>query len=89
MKKVEIQNNFSLIEVEPEKFLLMPQKKEDLDYLRILYTENSEDIFAIDPPGGPFISIGTKINGINGNISDIYFENSLIYIKFNDGKQNL
>lgn len=86
MKEIKLNRHF-LIEIESNKFLFIPNKKEDLDHTRIIYdTNNPEKIFAFDPPGGPFIAIGAEINGILGNISDIYFENSLIYIKFSDGK---
>lgn len=88
MKEIKL-NNHSLIETgDPNKFLFMPNKKEDMEYMRFLYddTDDSEKIFAIDPSGGPFIAIGNKIEGIEGEISEIYIKNSLIYIKFSDGK---
>ena len=31
------------------------------DYYRIIYNEDSTGIQAIDPPGGPFLAIGAKI----------------------------
>ncbi len=31
------------------------------DYYRLVYNEDNSGIWAIDPPGGPFLSIGTKI----------------------------
>lgn len=33
----------------------------DSDYIRCGY--NNEDLFFIDPPGGPFLSKGVEING--------------------------
>lgn len=50
--------------------------------LRILH--NAGSIVAIDPQGGPYLSIGTKINGIQGEISKIEFddEKSEYYIEF-------
>lgn len=86
MKEIKLNKHF-LIEIESNKFLFMPNKKEDLDHMRVIYdTNNSEKIFAIDPPDGPFIAVGAEVKGILGKISNIYFENSLIYIKFSDGK---
>lgn len=85
MKKITLKDKTSLIEVEPEKYLLMPEKKEDLNYMRISYSsEDPEDIFAIDLSNGPYLPIGYKIDGIPGAISKITIEeNSLIYIEFN------
>lgn len=89
VKKISVQNNFSLIEVEPEKYLLMPEKKEDLNHVRILY-EDSGDVFAIDPLGGPFLSLGRKIEGISGTINRIDIdiqENTLIYLIFSENER--
>lgn len=85
MKKITLKDKTSLIEVEPEKYLLMPEKKEDLNYMRISYSsEDPEDIFAIDLSNGPYLPIGYKVDGIPGAISKITIEeNSLIYIEFN------
>jgi len=86
MKEIKLRNHF-LIEAGSDKFLFMPNKKEDLDHMRILYdTNNPEKILAFDPSGGPLISVGAEVEGIPGKISDIYLENSLIYIKFSDGE---
>ena len=87
MKEIKL-NNYFLIETEnPNEFLFMPNKNENLDYMRVCYdTNDPKKVFAFDPPGGPFISIGNKIEGIEGEISEIYIKNSLIYIKFDDGK---
>ena len=88
MKEIKLNNHFLIETGDPNKFLFMPNKKEDMEYMRFLYddTDDSEKIFAIDPFGGPFISLGKEIEGIDGKISKIYIENSLIYIIFDDGK---
>jgi hypothetical protein len=88
MKEIKLNNHFLIETEDPNKFLFMPNKKEDMEYMRFLYddTNDPEKIFAFDPSGGPFISIGNKIEGIEGEISEIYIKNSLIYIKFSDGK---
>lgn len=89
MKEIKLNNHFLIETGDPNKFLFMPNKKEDMEYIRFLYdddTDDSEKIFAIDPSDGPFIAIGNKIEGIEGEISEIYIKNSLIYIKFSDGK---
>ena len=35
----------------------------DIDYMRCIFDEGGEKIKAIDPPGGPFISVGGTIFG--------------------------
>ena len=71
-----------LKEIEPMVFKL---SGEDLDYMRVIYTEDGKGIYAIDPTGGPMISIDSFIfNNIyvkaidyNKNINEflIYTEN--------------
>lgn len=46
-----------LTEIEPHIFKLCG----DLDYLRIISTDDGKGIYAIDPPGGPFIQINSFI----------------------------
>lgn len=85
MKEINLRGKISLIEVSPKKYLLMPEKKEDLDYMRISYSsEDPLDIFAIDLSGGPYLPIGYTVDGIPGAISKITIEeDSLIYLEFN------
>ena len=33
----------------------------DLDYMRIIFSDDGKDIYAIDPPGGPFIRVNFPI----------------------------
>ena len=47
-----------LQEIKPNVFKLTG---EDLDYMRVIFTEDGKDIFAIDPTGGPFIHTGSFI----------------------------
>lgn len=47
-----------LQEIEPNVFKITG---EDLDYMRIIFSENGKEIHAIDPTGGPFISVGSFI----------------------------
>lgn len=30
-------------------------------YIRLLFEDDGNEIYAVDPPGGPFISIGSKV----------------------------
>ena len=46
-----------LQEIEPCVFKLVG----DLDYLRVIFTEDGKAINAIDPTGGPFISVGSFV----------------------------
>lgn len=85
MKEINLRGKTFLIEVSSGKYLLMPEKKEDLDYTRVSYSsEDPEDIFAIDLPNGPYLPIGYIVDGIPGALSKITIEeNSLIYLEFN------
>lgn len=47
-----------LQEVEPCIFKLTG---EDLDYMQIVFSEDNKSIYAVDPTGGPFISVGSFI----------------------------
>ena len=85
MKEINLKGKTSLIEISSGKYLLMPEKKEDLDYMRVSYSsEDPEDIFAIDLSNGPYLPIGYIVDGIPGALSKITIEeNSLIYLEFN------
>lgn len=33
----------------------------NLDYMRIIFTDDGKEIYAVDPPGGPFLCIGYEV----------------------------
>lgn len=35
----------------------------DTGYIRAIYKEDGHEIMAIDPPGGPFLSVGDNLQG--------------------------
>ena len=40
-------------------------------YIRVLFNTNPEDIYAIDPPSGPFLQVGNKIDEVGKTIESI------------------
>lgn len=74
-----------LEEIDKDTYKLIPE----LDYVRVIYQDNNKDIFAIDPPDGPFMSVddfefnGTKVNGFEFNgkkLKEIKQNNGFILI---------
>lgn len=57
-----------LEEKEPGVFILVG----DMDYMRIIYNDDGT-IYAIDPTGGPFISVGSLVSNKNLYIKCIDF----------------
>jgi hypothetical protein len=54
----------------------------ELPYISVTYSdENKETIYSVDPPGGPFISIGDAIEGktVKKIIHSIQLESFVIY----------
>ncbi len=49
--------------IEDDFWELKTKDKEYFSYLRLIYEDDKNDIFAVDPPGGPFLHIGMIING--------------------------
>ena len=55
----------------------------DLEYLRIGYrTEDKYKIDFIDPSGGPFLSVGSEVFGIEGKITEINQVDNNYILKF-------
>jgi hypothetical protein len=55
----------------------------DSDYLRIGYsTDDKYKIEFIDPSGGPFLSVGSEVFGIEGKITEINKEDKTFILKF-------
>lgn len=63
-------------------WILNSEKKEDLGFMRIIYKENGKDIEAIDPSGGPFLSVGTVLEGYI--IEEIYPNGYVLKLKEHD-----
>ena len=52
-----------LVNIEEDKFKLILPKEFD-DYTRVIINGDTRCIEAVDPPGGPYISVGSKIAGL-------------------------
>ena len=72
MKEIKLYNRYHednrLQHIEGNKWQLVFGNENDATYVRILGQEGEHEIdhnnlYAVDPPGGPFISVGSKIAG--------------------------
>ena len=65
MKKINLSNrygyNFWLEHTSDDLWILKTTDESNLKYMRQIYNEDNS-IFAIDPSGGPFLSLGTEID---------------------------
>lgn len=80
---IKLENREGLLYLKKEKGyykLLAPEQPYILEYMRVIYDENS-NIIAVDPSGGPFMDIGYKVNDMSltqikesGNGIELYFK---------------
>ena len=47
-----------LLEIEPKTFKIIG----DTDFMGIIFSEDGKSIYALDPTGGPMISVGSMIH---------------------------
>ena len=71
-------NNY-LEYIEDNKYKLVSE----YPYIRIIFKDNPDNITAIDPPSGPFIQVGNKLNEIGKYVESITEDNGFI-IKFKE-----
>ena len=70
-------DNVYLEEIKPNKYLLHTPPQ----YMRVINSSRNKDlIMAIDPSGGPFISIGNPIIEINETVKFIEHKKGVGYI---------
>ena len=81
MNKIKLDNRYSaniwLEHIDKDLWELKSQKPEDLQYMRFIY-EDDNSIYAIDPSGGPFLSIGTIVGFEEKYIVKEIFKNGFI-----------
>lgn len=65
MDKIELKSRYGdihiLSKISDDEYVLNPSDKNN--YMSVIYTPEKLEIAAIDPEGGPYISIGDKIFG--------------------------
>ena len=66
MEKIKLHNRYHsdiwLENIGNNLWYINSKSQEDLNYMRIIYYEDNKSIYAIDPSGGPFLSVGAKID---------------------------
>lgn len=66
MNNIALYNRYGyIINLEPyegDKYVLKLDDNSS-EYIRVGYKENNKDYYFIDPPGGPFMAVGSEIEG--------------------------
>lgn len=66
-------NNY-LEYIEDNKYKLVSE----YPYIRVMFKDNPDNITAIDPPSGPFIQVGNKLNEVGKIVESITRDNGFI-----------
>ena len=82
MEKIKLDNRYNasiwLEHIDEDLWQLKCEDSKDLQYMRFIYEEDNKSIYAIDPSGGPFLSIGTVVGFEEKYIIDEIFPNGYI-----------
>jgi hypothetical protein len=83
MNKIKLDNRYNaniwLEHIDEDLWQLKSQDPKDLQYMRFIYQDDNESIYAIDPSGGPFLSIGTIVGFEEKHIVKEIFKNGYIF----------
>lgn len=66
-------NNY-LEYIEDNKYKLVSE----YPYVRAMFKDNPDNIYAVDPPSGPFIQVGNKLNEVGKIVESITRDNGFI-----------
>ena len=65
MNKIKLDNRYNaniwLEHIDEDLWQMKSENADDLKYMRIVFGDDYKSIYAIDPSGGPFLSLGTII----------------------------
>jgi GTP-dependent phosphoenolpyruvate carboxykinase len=82
MKEIKLHNRYNaniwLEYIGKNLWSLKSKKKEDLDYMRFIYNDDNS-IYAIDPSGGPFLSIDGILTYDNKKLKIVSISRQLIF----------
>jgi hypothetical protein len=82
MNKIKLDNRYSaniwLEHIDKDLWELKSQKPEDLQYMRIIFEDDNKSVYAVDPSGGPFLSINTIVGFEEKYIVKEIFKNGFI-----------
>ena len=82
MNKIKLDNRYNaniwLEHIDKDLWELKSQKPEDLQYMRIIFEDDNKSVYAVDPSGGPFLSIGTIVGFEDKYIVKEIFKNGFI-----------
>lgn len=66
-------NNY-LEYIEDNKYKLVAE----YPYIRVLFKDTPDNIYAVDPPSGPFIQVGNRLNEVGKIVESITRDNGFI-----------
>jgi hypothetical protein len=82
MNKIKLDNRYNaniwLEHIDKDLWELKSQKPEDLQYMRIIFEDDNKSVYAVDPSGGPFLSINTIVGFEEKYIVKEIFKNGFI-----------
>ena len=82
MNKIKLDNRYNaniwLEHIDKDLWELKSQKPEDLQYMRFIYEDDNKSVYAVDPSGGPFLSINTIVGFEEKYIVKEIFKNGFI-----------
>lgn len=82
MENIKLNNRYNakiwLEHINEDLWQLKSENHKDLQYMRFIYEDDNKTIYAIDPSGGPFMSLGTIVGFEKKYIIDEIFPNGYI-----------
>lgn len=82
INKIKLDNRYNaniwLEHIDKDLWQLKSEDPEDLQYMRIIY-EADKSVYAVDPSGGPFLSLKTIVGFEEKYIIDEIFRNGFIF----------
>jgi len=82
MENIKLNNRYNakiwLEHINGDLWQLKSENPEDLQYMRFIHEDDNKTIYAIDPSGGPFMSLGTIVGFEKKYTIDEIFPNGYI-----------
>jgi hypothetical protein len=82
MNKIKLDNRYNaniwIEHIDEDLWQLKAEHPEDLRYMRLIYEDDNKTIYAVDPSGGPFLSLGTIVGFEEKYIIEEIFPNGYI-----------
>ena len=86
MKKYQLYCRYNDIHVIVEDEGKYKVSFSDCAYLRAGYQKDSDELSFVDPPGGPFVSVGHSLSDFNNKLPDLEIK-GIEKLHFNEGDE--